>query len=67
MKTDTLYKKIDTLSDESKASLNTFIEYLIFKYNKELVAGERKSGFLKGKISTSSVFDEPLEEFKEYI
>jgi rubrerythrin len=62
-----LNKKIEMLSDESKEHLNTFIEYLIYKHNKDLTAGERKAGFLEGEISITSDFDEPLEEFKEYM
>lgn len=66
MNNPSLSKKIELLSDESKEHLNTFIEYLIYKYNKELAAGERKAGFLKGEISITSDFDEPLEEFKQH-
>jgi hypothetical protein len=62
-----LYKKIEMLSDESKTHLNTFIEYLIYKHNKELAAGEREAGFLEGKISITNDFDEPLAEFNEHM
>lgn len=67
MKNDTLYHKIDMLPDVLKTEANTFIDYLLYKSNKKLKKKERKPGFLKGKISITSDFDDPLEEFKEYM
>jgi len=62
-----LYTKISSLPENLKSEANDFIDYLISKKkslkNKKL----RKAGFLKGKIEMSSDFNDPLDDFKEYM
>ncbi len=70
------------LPETLKRELNAFLEYLVFKYqieNKKAVPGKDgnkkpltkkaapKAGFLKGTFVMSPDFDEPLEDFKEYM
>lgn len=75
-------KQYNQLPDILKQELNAFLEYLVFKYqieNKKAIPGKGgnkkslakkaapKAGFLKGTFVMSPDFDEPLEDFKEYM
>jgi len=66
-----LYTKIETLPPALKEEAKDFIEYLLEKTKKKKKEAESKSkktfGSLKGKISLSEDFDEPLDDFKDYI
>ena len=64
---DTLIEKVNLLPDCLKSDVSLFVDFLLFKSNKELTKLPRKPGFLKGKISITDDFDEPLEEFREYM
>ncbi|MBU3663924.1 MAG: DUF2281 domain-containing protein [Bacteroidetes bacterium] len=69
----TLYTKIETLPADLKAKAKSFIEHLMEKSvenknNDQNQRVEKRSfGSLKGKIILSDDFDEPLEDFKEYM
>lgn len=66
-----LYTKIETLPPALKEEAKDFIEYLLEKTKKKKKVAEPKSkktfGSLKGKISLSEDFDEPLDDFKDYM
>jgi hypothetical protein len=61
-----LYTKISLLPEHLKAEVNDFIDFLISKKESDR-KGKRKAGFFKGKIEMSPDFDEPLDDFKEYM
>lgn len=68
-----LYTKIETLPPALKEEAKDFIEYLLEKTKKKNKNSENQNqskktfGSLKGKISLSEDFDEPLEDFKDYM
>ncbi len=66
-----LYFKFSTLPDELKGEVIDFIEFLQKKYiSKQINQNEkpkRKSGLAKGLIKMKDDFDEPLEDFKDYM
>lgn len=62
-----LYTKINSLPEHLKAEVNDFIDFLISKKESGKRRKNRKAGFLKGKIEMSPDFDEPLDDFKEYM
>lgn len=62
-----LYAKISSLPEHLKSEVNDFIDFLISKKESDRKRKNRKAGFLKGKIEMSSDFDEPLDDFKEYM
>lgn len=65
-----LYKEIESLPDDLKKELKEFVQHL--KEKAKLSSDSkrikvRRPGSLKGKIKMSADFDEPLEDFKEYM
>ena len=62
-----LYTKINSLPENLRKEANDFIDFLLQKSKKIKKSKNRKAGFLKGKIEMSSDFDEPLDDFKEYM
>ena len=72
METGLLEKKISELPDNLKIKVADDVDELLAEVKKE---AEEKDGFiikrgfgsLKGKIWMSDDFDEPLEDFKEYM
>lgn len=68
-----LYTKIETLPPALKEEAKDFIEYLLEKTKKKKKESEPNKkpeklfGSLKGKISLSKDFDEPLDDFKDYM
>ena len=67
MSNTTLLEKYETLPDVLKFKASLFIDFLLFKSEQISEKKQRVPGFLKGKISMSDDFDEPLEDFKDYI
>ncbi len=63
----TLYTKINTLPDNLKVEAYDFIDFLLKKSKKIKKSKKRKAGFLKGTFEMSADFDEPIEDFKEYM
>lgn len=66
------------MPENVKIELWTYFEYLLFKYQipKNAANGKKeasqlkktpKAGFLKGTFVMGEDFDEPLEDFKEYM
>ena len=63
-----LYSQIESLSPELKKEVSDFVAFL--KQKSKTVSSKRispKFGSLKGKIHILPDFDEPLEDFKEYM
>ncbi len=62
--------KIQQLSSEQlKQELLSFLDYLLVKQNLDEKPNKRipKFGCAKGTFKMSDDFDEPLEDFKEYM
>lgn len=70
MTVEEIIPKFNQLSDNLKVEVLHFIEFLQTRSseNTELnKLSKRKFGYAKGKYTLSSDFDEPLEDFKEYM
>ncbi|WPU97683.1 DUF2281 domain-containing protein [Mucilaginibacter sp. cycad4] len=67
----TLIKKLDQLPPDLQTQIEKDVDKLLKKFtNVELLDGNqtvRGYGSLKGKIWMSEDFDEPLEDFKDYM
>jgi len=65
-----LYTKLDNLPESMKAEVSDFIDFLLTKAKKEtneLGKPEPRFGSAKGMFTIMPDFDEPLEDFKEYM
>ena len=62
-----LYTKISSLPNDIKSEVNDFIDFLLQKRKKEIENRKPKFGCAKGQIYISPDFDEPLDDFKEYV
>ncbi len=62
-----LYTEISTLPDELKVEVSDFVAFLKQKTKTGEAIKERKFGCARGLIEISPDFDEPLEDFKEYM
>ncbi len=70
MENISLYNKLSSLPDQMKAEVGDFIEFLLSKAKKEKTVTDKprpKFGSGKGMFITGPEFDEPLEDFKEYM
>ena len=66
--TDTqLYRQISSLPGDLKKEALDFVEFLKSKTKSVKKIKERKFGFAKNFFKLSPDFDEPLEDFKEYM
>ena len=64
-----LYTQIESLPEKLKDEVREFVAFLMKKSGNEKKKKKpnRQAGYLKGKIHMSPDFDEPLEDFKEYM
>ena len=63
-----IYIKVATLPDDLKNQVGNFVDYLKSTTQiKEQVKASRKAGLAKGLIQMKEDFDEPLDDFKEYM
>ena len=62
-----LYSLISSLPEALKAEVSDFVLFLKQKAKKEQKAKDRTFGSAKGFFQLSPDFDEPLEDFKEYM
>jgi Protein of unknown function (DUF2281) len=62
-----LYTKISVLPTELKSEVNDFVDFLLNKRIKRIKKKSPKFGCAKGLIYISPDFDEPLEDFKDYM
>ncbi len=60
-----LYSKLSTLPEHLKAEVADFIDYLATKYQASQPKPQFGSG--KGMFVMHDDFDEPLEDFEEYM
>ena len=63
-----IYIKVATLPDDLKDEVGNFIDLLKSKaQEKKGIKTSRKAGLAKGLIRMRKDFDEPLDDFKEYM
>ncbi len=62
-----LYAELSTLPPNLKEELKSFVEYLKTKAKQPQEIKQRKFGAAKGFFEMSDDFDEPLDDFKEYM
>ncbi len=65
-----LYSKLATLPESIKVEVSDFIDFLLIKAGKESktnAISKAKFGSAKGMFKIHADFDEPLEDFKEYM
>jgi uncharacterized protein DUF2281 len=67
MKSTSLINKVNYLPEDLKSEVNDFIDFLLAKKKKQHKTKTPKFGFFKNKIYISSDFDEPLDDFSEYM
>lgn len=62
-----LFTKISTLPPAMLKEVDDFVEFLKTKQKSKTRLKERKFGCAKGTIIMHPDFDEPLDDFKEYM
>ena len=62
-----LYSQISSLPDSLKKEVKDFIDFLKQKSKGSKKPKERKFGYAKGFFKMSPNFDDPLDDFKEYM
>lgn len=64
-----LYSKIDKLPLDLKKEVIDFVDFLLSKQQKKKSKSKKQMifGYAKDSITIKPDFDEPLEEFKEYM
>ncbi len=67
MSSYTILSKLDALPDNLKQEVVDFIDFLAAKSGTSKKKNTPQFGSAKGLIKMSPDFDEPLEEFKEYM
>jgi hypothetical protein len=68
----TILENLEKLPESLKQEVLHYTEFLVEKYAKQSQEEQpqkkkRKAGLLKGKIWMADDFDEPLEDFKDYM
>ena len=62
-----LYTEFSTLPDDLKKEVQDFIEFLKTKAKKQNHLKQRRFGAANGFFKMHDNFDEPLEDFKDYM
>ncbi|RDC57160.1 DUF2281 domain-containing protein [Pedobacter chinensis] len=62
-----LYSQISSLPSDLKRQVSEFVSSLKKKSNSSKKIKERQFGYAKGFFKTADDFDEPLEDFREYM
>ena len=62
-----LYTRISTLPRPVQNELLDYMEFLIVKYKGKKEKKHPKAGCMKGTFKMSADFNEPLDDFKEYM
>lgn len=66
--TNTMLKmEINTMPKALRDEVSDFVAFLKKKSKLKPLLKEREFGFAKGKIKLSADFDEPLDDFKNYM
>lgn len=67
MRQDRLLEKIKKIPVAYQQQVEDFIDFILEKKYQPSLENGRKFGLLKGKLKMSDDFDEPIEDFKEYM
>ena len=62
-----LYSQISSLPADLKKEVSDFVAFLKKKSQSKKKIKERQFGYAKGFFKMSNDFDEPLEDFKDYM
>jgi len=62
-----LYSQISLLPPSVQNEANHYLEFLVEKYNNVQSKKHPKAGCMKGTFTISPDFNEPLEDFKDYM
>ncbi len=62
-----LYSKLASLSGDLKKEADEFLDFLKSKMKSEQHSQSKKAGLAKGLIKMKDDFDEPLDDFDEYM
>lgn len=62
-----LYSQITSLPADLKKEVSDFVEFLKLKAKPKTKPKERKFGYAKDFFKMAPDFDEPLEDFKDYM
>lgn len=62
-----LFTKINHLPTDLKSEVNDFVDFLLSKRKNKIRKKQPKFGCAKGQIYISPDFDEPLDDFKDYM
>jgi Protein of unknown function (DUF2281) len=62
-----LYSKLTSLPENMKSEVSDFIDFLITKSKKNYPGKKPKFGIGKGMFKMKKNFDQPIEDFKDYI
>ena len=62
-----LYTKILALPRPIQHELNDYLEFLLQKYKRKKTNIHPKAGCMKGVFKTSPDFENPIDDFKEYM
>ena len=62
-----LYTKFNTLPENLKTEISDYMEYLIQKHKPKKSKKHPQPGCMKGTFVMHDDFDEPLEDFKDYM
>jgi len=67
MDSATFQTKIHLLPKPMLQELELYLDYLLFKNKKKIHKKHPKAGCMKGTFKMKNDFDEPLDDFKEYM
>ena len=62
-----VHEQFSSLPTDLKKEAADFIEFLKYKSRKQTKLKKRQAGLAKGLIKMKDDFDEPLEDFEEYM
>lgn len=62
-----LYSKLNSLPENMKSEVSDFIDFLIAKSNKKPSNKKPQFGSGKGMFKMKENFDEPIDDFKDYM
>ncbi len=62
-----IIEKIKKIPPAYQKEVEDFIDFILQKKGSKGQKAQRKLGLLKGKLKMDSSFDEPLEDFKDYM
>ncbi len=62
-----LYTKISTLPQPIQNEIYDYMEFLIHKHKPQIIKNHPKAGCMKGTFTVSTDFNEPLDDFNEYM